>query len=269
MIIDFHTHVFPDKISNRAIKSLEQNIIDMQGKSYPAKSDGTLNKLVEYMGTNHVDYSVVLPIATTVKQSISINKFAQEITGKNGIISFGSVHPMQDDYDKVLYEIKKAGLMGIKLHPEYQNVFVSSPEVERVLKKAEELGLYVVFHAGQDLGMPKPIHSMPECLNHILDVVSGDKIIAAHMGGLNEWDDVEKFLVGTPIMLDTSYTSRLMKKEQFKRIVENHGSEKILFGSDSPWELTVETKAYIDSMNLSCEQLDNIYYKNAVKILGI
>ena len=135
MIIDFHTHVFPDKISKRAIHSLEDNIVKIQGENFPARTDGSLGELLKTMKEDNVDYSVVLPIATTVTQSTSINKFAAEINGHNGIISFGSVHPLQNDCEKVLEEIKEAGLLGIKLHPEYQGVFVSSPEIKRILKK--------------------------------------------------------------------------------------------------------------------------------------
>ena len=97
MIIDFHTHVFPDKISKRAIHSLEDNIVKIQGENFPARTDGSLGELLKTMKEDNVDYSVVLPIATTVTQSTSINKFAAEINGHNGIISFGSVHPLQND----------------------------------------------------------------------------------------------------------------------------------------------------------------------------
>lgn len=269
MIIDFHTHVFPDKISKRAIHSLENNIVKIQGENFPSRTDGSLGELLKTMKEDNVDYSVVLPIATTVTQSTSINKFASEINGHNGIISFGSVHPLQNDCEKVLEEIKEAGLLGIKLHPEYQGVFVSSPEIKRILKKTNELGLYVVFHAGQDIGMPKPVHCMPECLNHVLDYISGDKIIAAHMGGWKEWDAVEKYIVGTPIMIDTSYTAGFMDKEQFKRIVRNHGSDKVLFGTDNPWHRVKEEKEFIDSIGLEKIELENIYYKNAKRILNI
>lgn len=269
MLIDFHTHCFPEKISKRAIKVLEENIIKIQGKNYPARNDGSVQGLKQNMLEDHVDYSVVLPIATTVSQADSINLYAKEIDGKDGIISFGSVHPMQNDYSRVLEEIYESGLKGIKLHPEYQGVYIDSPEMIRVLKKADELGLYIVFHSGHDIGMPGPVHCLPEQLSHILDYVSGEKIIAAHMGGWKFWDDVEKYLVGTPIIFDTSYVSGFIDDEQFLRIIRNHGSEKIVFGTDLPWKTAAESKEYIDSVGLTKGELDNIYYKNAVRMLDI
>lgn len=269
MLIDFHTHCFPDKIAYRAIESLEENVRNMQGKDYPARTRGTLSELKNTMKEDGVDYSVVLPIATTPKQAPSINKFACEINGKDGIISFGSVHPMQSDWEEVLENIKSSGLKGIKLHPEYQGTYVTSPEVKRVLKKCEELDLYTVFHAGSDIGMPKPVHCEPECLRQVLDYVSGEKIIAAHMGGWREWDDVEKYLVGTPIIFDTSYTSGFMDNKQFVRIVKNHGADKIIFGTDSPWQRASEMRDYIEKLPLEYDELEKIYYKNALDILGL
>ncbi len=269
MIIDFHTHVFPDKISERAMANLEQNIVDIQGKSYPPDGDGTLRSLKEHMSRDGVDISVVMPIATTVTQSTSINRFAREINGKDGIFSFGSLHPLQDDWESVLEEIKESGLKGIKLHPEYQRVYVSAPETIRILKKAEELELYTLFHAGRDIGMPEPVHCLPECLRGVLDHVSGEYIIAAHMGGWRLWDDVEKYLVGTPIKFDVSYVKEFIDSEQFKRIIKNHGSEKILFGTDMPWQSASVSMGFLESADLSEDELQNIYYKNAAKILGL
>lgn len=269
MLIDFHTHCFPDKIAERAVGVLQNNILKLQGSTFPARSDGTLGGLKSNMKKDGVDYSVVLPIATTPNQSDSINSFACEINGKDGIISFGSVHPLQDNWEEVLEEIKESGLLGIKLHPEYQGVYVTSDEIKRILVKCEKLGLYTVFHAGEDIGMPKPVHCMPECIRHMLDYVSGSKIIAAHMGGWNVWDDVEKYLVGTPVIFDTSFCAGFLDKDQFKRIVKNHGSDKIVFGTDQPWHRAAEETEYINSIGLSKEELESIYYKNAVRLLGI
>ena len=71
-------------------------------------------------------------------------------------------------------------------------------------------------------------------------------------------DDVEKYLVGTSIYFDTSFSFDFMEKEQFISIIKNH--KKIVFGTDSPWE---SQKKSIDDV-LSCgfdeEFLNNIMY---------
>lgn len=269
MLIDFHTHAFPDKIAERAISSLEQNLIEHAGDEKYAHANyrGTVNELRQSMKENGVDISVVLPIATTVTQSDSINRFAAEINGHDGIISFGSLHPGQENPEKELIKIKELGLKGIKLHPEYQGFYINSPESIRILKFAEELGLYTVLHAGRDLGMPEPVHCPPHLLADALNHVSGKFIIAAHMGGYRLWEDVLKYLAGTDILIDTSFCLAEMPKDIAKEIIKKHSPQKILFASDSPWEKPSVILEALKSLELSKEDFDKITYKNACRIL--
>lgn len=269
MIIDFHTHIFPDKIAQRTIEVLEANILKVQGKAGYAVIGATLNDLKNSMHKNLISYSVVLPIATTPKQTPTINKFAVEINGKDGIFSFGSLHPMQEDYEYVLEGIKEAGLLGIKLHPEYQQTYIDSKESIRILKKCEELGLYTVLHAGNDIGIEPPVHCEPKRLRNVLEYVSGEKIIAAHLGGWKAWDEVERYLVDTPIIFDTAYIKDFIDKEQLIRIIRNHGSEKILFATDSPWEDQRLSSEYILGLDIEDIDKENILYKNAAKLLNL
>lgn len=271
MLIDFHTHIFPDKIAPHAINALISNIKKENGDipNACARHEGTINALRNSMQKNDVDISVVLPIATTVTQSFSINRFAAEINKTEGIFSFGSLHPLQENPEKELEKIKELGLQGIKLHPEYQGFYINSPESLRILKYAEELGLYVVLHAGRDLGMPEPIHCSPVLLADALEHISGKYIIAAHMGGYLLWDDVLKYLVGSNIMFDTSFCLDHMPKDLAKAIIEKHSAEKILFASDSPWNEPLNILKALKSLNLSKEDTEKITFKNACRILKI
>lgn len=269
MIIDFHTHVFPDKIVKSTIKKLEDNIKEASGRDVSAVVDGSLDMLKESMQKNNIDYSVILPIATKVTQSTTINDFARSINGKDGIFSFGSLHPMQDDWEEVLEDIKAKGLLGIKLHPEYQQCYVNEKETIRILEKCHELGLYTVFHAGNDHGIKPPRHCTPKQLREVIDKIDSDMIIAAHLGAWTMWDEVEEYLVGTPVMFDTAYVKDFIREEQLLRIIHNHGSEKILFATDSPWEEQGESARFFEALPISDDEKDNIMYKNAKKILKI
>lgn len=143
MLTDFHTHIFPDKMADKTIKLLESNIKE-EYRPHKAELRGTLDALKQSMRENNVDISLVLPIATNVKQSTTINNFAASINGIDGIYSLGSLHPMQSDWESVLYDIKEKGLKGIKLHPEYQQFYIDSKESIQILKKCEELEPYFI-----------------------------------------------------------------------------------------------------------------------------
>lgn len=268
LIIDFHTHVFPPQIATKTLEALKTNVYNVRGESAPSYTEGNVESLKHSMAENGIDISIVMPIATKPTQTPTINDYAQKITDGN-IISFGSLHPMQDDWESVIDDLKNRGFKGIKIHPQYQNVYVDSPEVIRIVKKAEELGLYIMFHAGVDIGVPTSELSNPERLHHLLDYVSGKYLIAAHLGSFEMWDDVEKYLVGTEMYFDISYACSHIEKAQFLRIIRNHGADKILYGSDSPWKSQSSPLAELKNLDLTQEELDLITHKNAIRILGI
>ena len=268
MLIDFHTHVFPDKIAYRAIKKLEDGIIETQGSLVLApKTDGTLSALLSSMDKYGVDLSVVMPIATSPSQHTTINSFAKEITDNKRIISFGSIHPMQEDWEESLDHIAKIGLCGIKMHPEFQDFYVDEPVICDIVKKCESLNLYILFHSGADLGYHPPVHCTPQRLRNVLDKTACKNIIAAHFGGFMMWNDVDKYLIGTSVMMDTSMTSGYLDRAQFKEMLRKHGAAKILFGSDSPWQSPKESLDFLMSLNLSDEENELIMHKNAEKLL--
>ncbi|MBQ6559004.1 MAG: metal-dependent hydrolase, partial [Clostridia bacterium] len=99
MIIDFHTHIFPDKIAERVIATLEAGIHNRFREDVRAVIGATLDDLKTSMAENNIDYSVVMPIAKTVTQYESINNFAQLVNETDSIFSFGSLHPMQENWE--------------------------------------------------------------------------------------------------------------------------------------------------------------------------
>ncbi len=268
MIIDFHTHFFPPQIAEKTLNALKTNVFNVSGEVPVSYTEGTLDSLKMSMEENGIDISVVMPIATRPKQTLTINVYAEEITAGN-IISFGSVHPMQEDWEEVLEDLAKRGFKGIKIHPQYQNVYVDSSEVLNVVKKAEELKLYTMFHAGVDIGIPNAELCNPKRLCRLLDAVSGKYLIAAHLGSFEMWDDVEKYLVGSEMFFDISYACSHIKKEQFLRIIRSHGADKILYGSDSPWESQSKPLEELNKLDLTQAEMDLITHKNAIKILGL
>ena len=71
MIIDFHTHAFPDAIAEKTMAYLSQ-----KGGIRPT-SAGTLAALKAQMKESGVDISVVLPIVTAARQTATINRVSR------------------------------------------------------------------------------------------------------------------------------------------------------------------------------------------------
>jgi len=268
MIIDFHTHTFPDSIAEKTIAHME---IIAKSKAF---TNGTLSELKQSMKDNNINYSVLLPVVTKPSQFDTINSNAAKINNTDGIISFGGIHPDNEDIDQKLQYIKDLGLKGIKLHPDYQDSYIDDPRYIQIIKKCIDLDLCVVIHAGLDIGLPTPIHCPVDrsyiMLQEVLSNCSKDsKIVLAHVGGHLQWELVEKLLVGQNVYFDLAYSPTVMNRDTLIRIIENHGCDRILFATDSPWSHQGNAVDYIRSLPFSQEEIDAILYKNAARLLDI
>ena len=232
MIIDFHTHIFPDKIAERSVKYLAEK------SGIEHNTDGTVAGLLKSMEEGRIDLSVVLPVATKPEQFSSITKFACFLNETyDNIHSFGGLHPLSENYKEELNIIKREGLKGVKLHPDYQGMFIDDIRYKRIIYEASALGLIVLLHAGRDIGYPEPVHCPPDRTLRVIEEIRPEKLVLAHLGGWRQWDAVEELLCGKNVWLDTAFCLEYISKEQFFRIIETHGFEKILFATDSPWSV--------------------------------
>lgn len=262
MIIDFHTHTFPDKIAEKTIQFLADTC-----KTHPY-ANGTCKELLNSMTEAGIDKSIVLPVVTKPSQFHSINEFASHY--QNGrLLSFGGIHPMTEHYKEELHQIKDMGFLGIKLHPDYQNLYFNDIRYKRIIALAEELGLIVSVHAGLDPKCPADIHCTPKMAAEVLREVQPTKLVLAHFGGNEMWDDVEHYLVGENVYLDTAVVLDTMEHAQFLRMVKNHGADKILFATDSPWREQKNFVNRVRNMELTEEEKTAIFSGNACRLLGI
>ena len=262
MIIDFHTHCFPDKIAGKAIDSLSK------AAALIPQADGTANGLLNSMKENKVDVSVVLSIATTPHQMESVNNFAAELNKTPRLIGFGSVHPDAENVLDELERIAGLGLKGVKFHPEYQNFNVDDLKMRPIYKKISQLGLITVFHAGVDYGFAAPYKCMPDAMARALKWFDSP-VIAAHWGGIMCHEEVIKHLCGLPIYFDVSFGYGTVALPMIKKIVEKHGTDKLMFGSDSPWHRPTDDMRVLDALELDKNEINKICCLNAAKLLSI
>ena len=260
-IIDIHTHAFPDSIAERAIGKLSE-LADWQ-----AVGDGTIRALVESMDSAGIRSSVICAIATKPAQARGILDWCEQIRSER-IVPFASVHPEDDDAEKWLSRIHQAGLAGIKLHPMYQDFQADDPRMDRIYATAVELGLVVVIHSGFDIAFLDDRRAAPEKMANILDRHENLKLMCTHMGGWRAWDDVEKYLIGRKVFLETSFT---MEMDPVRRVqmIRKHGLEKIMFGTDWPWSDQRQNINAINALDLTDDEKRAIFQTNAEKLLGI
>jgi len=267
LVIDFHTHTFPDKIADKAIASLQKS------GNVHAYRNGKLSSLLESMKKAGIDKSVVLPIASNPGNYLKINEAAKLVNEENeNIVSFGSLHPNDENYKEIIKDIKNKGLKGIKLHPFFQNVYIDDPAYFKVIDCAYENDLIVLIHGGDDVSFANADFASAKRLNNLCREVKPLKLVLAHMGAHSEWDKLEDLLYMDGVYFDTAFTLHnqnfvKMTEEEFIALVRKKGVDRILFGTDSPWEDQSEAAKKIKALALSDEEKECILYKNALKLL--
>lgn len=278
MIIDFHTHTFPDKIADFAVKKLSSS------GHIPYFSNGTAAGLKASMQEAGIDYSVVLPVATNPLKLASMNTVSIEQNGKDNLIYFGAMHPDAPDWNEELERLAKNGIKGIKIHPVYQGVDIDDIRYLRIMNKAAELGLIVLMHAGDDIGFPGAVRCSPKMTADALKQVGDVKIILAHMGGWKNWQVVAENLAPTSAMLDTAFALgkitpldntfsdeflNLLNESDFMKLVSAFGCDRILFGTDSPWTDQKKSLELIKALPLKEAEKNAILGENALNLLGL
>lgn len=276
MVIDFHTHIYPDHIASRTIEKLEQCSDVIR-----AFTDGTLGGLLESMSSSGIDKSVILPVATRKGQFDSINRFAEQIN-KNyeNLVSFGGIHPDDDEPERKLEALKESGFKGIKIHPDYQGTFIDDERYVRILTHCARLGLKVVTHAGVDPAFDV-IHCPPDRARQVLDRITAETgvtepfMIFAHLGGIFVREEFLEHLAGTSCYIDISCGFADIGSycdstdEDVVRVIKTHGADRVLFATDSPWNGQQEYLKHFKALKgLTEKEKDLILYKNAEQILN-
>lgn len=271
MIIDIHTHIFPDKIAYDTLRHMEQMIYKCQGIKVDAEATALRSDLSKTSIEAGIDKSIICPVATNITQPEKLNALASKInetTDETHLFSFGAIHPDNENYKEIIDDVVARDLKGIKLHPDYQDTLFSDIKYQRIVDYAAQKDLVIVIHAGEDIGIPAQIHCTPDMILDMHKHMQPEKLVLAHMGGWRMWDEVEEKLVGLPYYMDSAICLNRnvkihMENDQFVRMVRNHGADKVLFGTDSPWYDQARAIEDIRSTGLTSDELDLVLGDNA------
>ncbi|MDO5410930.1 MAG: amidohydrolase family protein [Lachnospiraceae bacterium] len=267
-MIDFHTHIYPDKLAGRLMHDLADSYY------WGHFSDGTQNGLLASMDEAGIDYCVTHPVVTRPDQFDSINRFAREQQETGRLIPFGGIHPDCEDIPGKLRLLKSQGFPGIKLHPDWQGMFIDDPRMISLIREALALDLIVMVHSGYDGAFPDVSRCTPGRALHLLQQLENPghetrKLVLAHSGAHLQYDDVKRYLLGTNVYFDISLSHMYIPDEEFLTILHKHGAKKLLFATDSPYADQKDSVRAIKKRPLSPEDYVLITEGNARRLLHI
>lgn len=259
-LIDAHTHVFPDPIADKAAVSI--------GDFYdcPPAHSASVKSLLETGAKYNISHYLICSAALSPHQTDSINAFMAQLNKDARFTALGTLHPLMDNWEQTLESVKALGLCGIKLHSDMQRFNLDDDHMLPKYRKMAQMGLPVLFHMGD----PRYDYSSPTRLANVLKKVPDLVCIAAHMGGYQRWDEAYDVLpVLDNLYFDTSSAVALMPTAKAYRLMEKHGIQKFMFGSDHPlWDAGGEF-APLAALGLTDPECTALFSENFKKLFHL
>lgn len=261
MIIDAHTHVWPDKIAPLALG----------GNRVPgleARGDGTVGGLTRDMAASGVDVSCCLAIANESRHVDSVNRFVAGLADDTHI-PFGTVH-VELSVEENLASLERHGIKAVKVHPLFQRFALDNSRLWEIFE-AFGSDYAVITHVGEGgdaftngLSNPRMIHDIARQFPQL-------RLMACHFGGYKILDDAEEMLAGADVVLETSWPPSLstLRPERVRALIRKHGAERIVFGSDWPMTSPAEEIAAIDALGLSSDETEQVLGGTLARMLRL
>ncbi|MDR1286055.1 MAG: amidohydrolase family protein [Treponema sp.] len=262
MVIDFHSHIYPDKIAAKAVENI--------GEFYriPMACDGTVANLAASGLRGGIDRFVVFSAAASPAQVPVINDYiasvVKEREGKSpAFTGLGTLHRDMEDPASEIERIARLGLKGIKLHPDMQKFDIDDKKMMDMYALLEGR-MIAVFHTGDY----RYGFSHPARLARVLDAFPRLTAVAAHFGGWSLHDLALEYFRNRSCYFDVSSSIPYTGRERARELIRIYGAERMLFGSDFPMWDPASCLDEFNSLRLRDDERELILYKNALRILG-
>jgi predicted TIM-barrel fold metal-dependent hydrolase len=256
-IIDFHTHIYPEKIAAKAVASI--------GEFYhiPMRQDGTAESLIASGRSCGIGHFVVFSAAAVPAQVPAINDYIASTCREHPeFTGFGTLHKDMENPQDEIERLMGLGLRGLKFHPDMQRFDIDDEKMMDIYA-AVEGRLPIIFHTGDY----RYSFSHPSRLARVLDNFPGLCAIATHFGGWSMVDIAYDYFHNRRCYFDVSSSLPFIGLRRAAELIHSYGPERFLFGSDYPmWDPAACLKEFME-LDLTDDEKELILWKNARNIL--
>ena len=276
MIVDVHTHIFPDEMRDRRYKLFKNE------PEFQSIYENSSTKMVSYeellvaMDENGVDISVIFGFPWNTYEFAKVNNdYVIEAVKKypDKFIGMCCINPFNKNAINEVERCLKAGLKGVGeiafYHSDITHDIIKS--LEDIMRLCREFKVPFMLHTNEPVGheYPGKADMKLKSIYNFLKTYPENKIILAHLGGgiffynimKKEVEDVLK-----NVYFDTAAVPFLYKNEIYNESLKFAGKDKILFGSDYP---LIKPARYFKDINevITDKELNlKIKGKNALKL---
>jgi hypothetical protein len=261
MIIDSHCHVWPDHIAPQVLTGRIAGLDPM--------GDGTITGLTAKLDEAGVNFGCCLGVATVAKNLEKTNEFIGSVD-RSRFVPFGSIHPDRS-LDDNIRSIRENRIVGVKLHPNFQGIDLADPRVIEICRALAQEGIVVITHAGEGNDAAATERGNPHKVVALAEAVPDLTLMACHYGAYRQLDLAEDVVVGSRVILETSWppTMAILEPERIRAIINRHGVDRVVYGSDWPMADPVAEIAGIRALGMSPEDEAKVLGGNLARILGI
>ena len=279
MIVDFHTHVFPEWLRDERDRYISRDATFGELYADPKARMATAEDLLAAMDSDGVDVAVAMGLgwsdeglARDVNDYIidSVRRYPDRLVG------FGGVNPAWGDAAaREADRCAQAGLKGVgELHPDSQGFDMGDGAVTAPLMEAvRHHGLIVTAHSSEPVGhlYPGKGSNRPEALWRFIQAYPDVTLVCAHWGGGLPFyalmPEVGASLEN--VYFDTAASPLLYEARIFDAAAALVGAGRILLGSDYALLRPRRLIAQIRESGLSEEERTAIMGDNAARLLGL
>ncbi len=279
MIIDCHTHIFPDEVRKDRARYAQKDLAfgEIYGDE-KAKMVG-VEELIKSMDEAGVDKAVVCGFPWSDSAlCVAGNNYILEGMRRfpERIIGFGCIQP--NDGDEAIEEAERCISLGMKGIGELASYSAGIPvydidSLQPICEILEKAHLPMMFHSTEMVGHLYPGKSMTP-LKSIYDFIRafpGIRIILAHWGGGFFFYELMPEVAKAAEMTwyDTAASPFLYRRKIYSVAVAIVGADKILFGSDYP---LIRPGRYMEEMEdsgLGEEERRKILGQNIQELLNL
>jgi hypothetical protein len=268
VIIDSHTHIYPDKIALKVVETARTHL----GENFPFIGDFTLANLRNVLKENGIGAAVSFCVADRPKIVKSANDFVIEVSDNKEIYGFGTIHPDMEDPVGEVRRIREKGLKGVKFHSLFQLFGAADKRLLPIYAEMQRLDMIAYFHVGKDPGNTSlPALTTPEDISFVKESFPLLKIVAAHFGGFLLLEEAAKWIHGKDIYIDTCWAPNIqaLNRAEIAEIIKRHGVDRVFFGSDYPSTSDIAPQIeWLKKVPLGPGEHELIFEKNIRRLLS-
>ncbi|MBN2553980.1 MAG: amidohydrolase family protein [Spirochaetales bacterium] len=224
------------------------------------------SSLLETMEALGVAAAVIRPLKPVDFDMDAANRRVAELqSGEPRLVGFARVNPLEPGApEQARRAVEEYGLKGLHLHPWEENCPVNSPKVDGVIRA---LGDRVPVYVSTGF----PVVSHPLQLQELAERHPQTLFIAAHGGqqdnsGMSFEDSLVVARETPNVLFDVAGVYR---RDFIELLVETAGSERVLFGSCTPYMDMALEIVRVRATHLPEQAKRNIFHDNAARLLGI